>query len=365
MNQSQYFKKIINTEKDEIQKPNTIVEIKRIIKDFNMNFGPNFEKINRFIEGVYQDGHNMYNVMGNRCLDALSFLYACISVLNNDCACVDVDIKEAVQVRYRDYLMDLETIQRLKNEAYETIKKEEKFNLYNIQTMVIYEYETKVKFLLNMYDRKDVIVQFSTLISEKQYKTMRDELGVRNAVLFWHSFENVFRKINDVYPMDKTYVVSDLMNTIESDYWYALFESNNLKKYGMCVETESVLNYIDDYIEMHVFLVNLDKLVQEEEYTLKNISKDDFLHEFGDDLRYLKEFCKKKKKQYILFGRLLNNEEILEKLFKMGFRNFGVFNDQISIFRRVINNYMSRRGKYKGIYAKNLLKKQKREENTQ
>src|SRR5690606_39865083 len=64
----------------------------------------------------------------------------------------------------------------------------------------------------------------------------------------------------------------------------------------------------------------------EEEYTIKYISKDDFFHEFGDDLRYLKEFCKKKKKQYILFGRLLNNEEILEKLFKMGFRNFGVFN---------------------------------------
>lgn len=111
---------------------------------------------------------------------------------------------------------------------------------------------------------------------------------------------------------------------------------------GMTMETESALQYCEDFKSMGHVVFKLDELM--EEYDEKDLMQSSFLKEDLRNAHYI--YRTKQKKPHMLLGKALEKKCVLTKFINMGFRGFVIKPSEIARVMPVFQLWEKTRGKY-------------------
>ncbi|MDI6453456.1 putative PEP-binding protein [Peloplasma aerotolerans] len=171
--------------------------------------------------------------------------------------------------------------------------------------------------------------------------------------------------VNMVVPMIR------LSNEMSSwvDYIRVAFKKSNAQQplLGMMVETETTLEYFEDFELYDFVVIGLDNLIEEMIDNQNRYSKiiyKDFMFELKNDLRDLHQYYRSysKRIRHIVSGYCLNNPDILLKLMRLGFKEFSIPVDCMPKAGEVVKFFASTRGTFKGVAAERVIQKQIRDE---
>ncbi len=124
-------------------------------------------------------------------------------------------------------------------------------------------------------------------------------------------------------------------------------------KIGIVIETESALEYFEDYPKMDFIIIGLNDLAEEisDEYDRYSpLSKEEFIELFWPDIRELHQHLRSFTMQvkHIVSGNCLTNPWIFKKLINSGFTHFAVPVNQIRKLEKMLEQYENTRGFYIG-----------------
>ncbi len=148
-----------------------------------------------------------------------------------------------------------------------------------------------------------------------------------------------------------TFIVSHINSKLDLPYWHKeldlldalLFNGNHT--YGMTIETESALQYCEDFSDMHTAIFFLDELALEYEEDLTT-HHTQFLYEDLKHAHYI--YRVKQPKNQMLFGKVLSHKRSLKRFINMGFRAFMMPYEDLCGISSVLRHWEETRG----IYAK-------------
>jgi signal transduction protein with GAF and PtsI domain len=166
-----------------------------------------------------------------------------------------------------------------------------------------------------------------------------------------------------VVPMIRMYKEVEAWTTIIE----AMFEDINsvTPDIGFMIETESALEYHEDFKGLKFAIIGMDNLIEElidHPIHLESLSFHDIKRHFWQDLKEMHQFFRGYSNQtkHIVMGKSLKNPILMDKLIKAGFQAFALPIQDIPSITPVIKRHIATRGKYKGIHE---ARKQKNHQN--
>lgn len=154
-------------------------------------------------------------------------------------------------------------------------------------------------------------------------------------------------------------IIPNSMNYEDYLWWYVTVkeilevgkEETNVKV-GVVLDDFSMIYDIEKYASTDFVVIDFDELSYNLEYDNNYLTFNTFKEELEIPLRDIREVLKSKNIKHLIKAYNLNDENIIEKLIIMGFKDFVYPQSLIKSLNYVIDNYLSRRGKYIGINKK-------------
>lgn len=152
-----------------------------------------------------------------------------------------------------------------------------------------------------------------------------------------------------------TLIISDIMTYNDYLLWRKKIRSlsENKIKIGVVLEDFDFFEY-NDFNEFNLIerIKTFDLVIIQIDHLLMNqLGRIDFeiesyINEIHEDLKQFKNYLLELKITPVIYSKNLKNEQLLEKLMKMGFKNYIFSYENIGNVNNSYTKYMSRRGKY-------------------
>lgn len=127
-------------------------------------------------------------------------------------------------------------------------------------------------------------------------------------------------------------------------------------KFGITMETESAIEYFEDYKEVSSIIFGMDNYIEEalEISRYDEIDKKYFMSAAWPDMHLAHQFYRKNgiRMLQIMYGVILRDPFFLRKFFNKGFKHFIIPLSTLKMAEDVLYTYESTRGKYVGVHAK-------------
>lgn len=157
-----------------------------------------------------------------------------------------------------------------------------------------------------------------------------------------------------VVPMIRMYHEVAIWTTIIE----SIFENENsvIPDIGILMETESALEYHEDFTGLKFAIIGIDNLIEELSdfpSTDKNITFQDLKSLLWNDLKNMHQFFRSyaQSTRHIIMGEALSDPIIFDKLIKAGFREFALPLHALPHVEPIVCKHLQTRGKYKGVHA--------------
>ncbi|NCU32727.1 MAG: hypothetical protein EOM23_07340, partial [Candidatus Moranbacteria bacterium] len=180
-----------------------------------------------------------------------------------------------------------------------------------------------------------------------------------NSLIFSRHLNAIARAAHEENP-DLRMVLPMIRMNDEIEFWkwqiWSSYSSHQMRvpDVGITVETESALQYFEEYDYLNFVLIGLNDLTEEvsddcDRFSELTVKK--FKEIFHPDLRDLHQHYRRKNKitKHIIGGNVLHNPSIFRELLKWGFRNFSIPVDKIKRIEPVITHYNETRGRFIGV----------------
>lgn len=258
--------------------------------------------------------------------------------------------------------------------------------LINMNASYNYHYENNFIDLRTFYDQKDYHPNIDDIINyindnfkkeSELYITLPLFLETKSSLLesnnhgymqfyfeFYYFSIRIIKKIGtltDNYNLN--ILIPNTMSYEDYYWWYVsikvfLEKRINKIKIGMFVDDVDMLYSYEREFETDIVLIDFDEL----SYNLGEISYENFQLELEEGLRSIHDLLKYNKIPHPIKAVNLKNEQVMEKLIMMGFKEFIYPNNSYQKLNNVLKNYGSRRGKYVGVAEKRRKFKEKKAE---
>jgi hypothetical protein len=191
--------------------------------------------------------------------------------------------------------------------------------------------------------------QFMDIDFYHQYPSVIDHLikGICHAI----STTEVMPKM--VIPMVRTYKEVDVWTTIIE----SVFEQENcqIPDIGCMMETESALEFHEDFKDLKFAIIGIDNLIAELDdhpHSTDSVTFTQIKTFLWDDLKAMHQFFRSYSisTKHIIMGEALANRVIFDKLIKAGFRAFALPLERMADINSVITHHFETRGKYRGVH---------------
>lgn len=134
---------------------------------------------------------------------------------------------------------------------------------------------------------------------------------------------------------------------------------------GIMMETESAIQYHEDYEDVDFVIIGLDDFIEEvdDDYNRYDVvPKQVFFTRYGRDIRDLHQHLRLRNIEHYIQGNILSQPEILDRILKMGFRHICIPAGKMKTVEPVIQQFVENKGRYVGVAAQRLERKQEAEE---
>lgn len=133
--------------------------------------------------------------------------------------------------------------------------------------------------------------------------------------------------------------------------YYYVNDDVQKNKLGLMIETEYPFENPEEFIKTNFGIINTNYLQKDLYYykETKKLNYETFFNLFSNDLREVHSLMYKRKYKHYVMSNSFSDFKIIEKLMKMGYRNFIVTNETVKMFEKAYIIYMERRGKYKKV----------------
>ncbi len=248
-------------------------------------------------------------------------------------------------------------------------------SMYNTKGTMpsIDEFSACFKTLLESQKNKDVYIVLPNINPKDTIEYLPNhyidlDLYHEYPALIHHLIKGIANAMNEtkhipkiVVPMVRVYKEVEAWTTIIE----TLFEASNciLPDIGFMIETESALEYHEDFKGLKFAIINMDHLIEELTDQPKHplsLTFQDLKSLFWQDLKEMHQFFRGYLNQtkHIVMGKVLSNQKILDKLIKAGFYEFALPIHDLPKTLPVLHRYTSSRGKYKGVHEARKQKNQ-------
>lgn len=167
------------------------------------------------------------------------------------------------------------------------------------------------------------------------------------------------RMVNVVIPMIRT--------NEEINVWRKIIETEfmgaeKLVNVGIMIETESAMDYHEEYVDMDFAIIDLNDMIEEitDDYDrFSLLTKEEILEIFWPELRDVHQHLRadKTKMIHIISGNFVSNPELFSKFLVSGFRNYSIPSNKIKLIEGVLRNYIETRGYYIGVAGERKRRK--------
>lgn len=202
--------------------------------------------------------------------------------------------------------------------------------------------------------------EYKVLDYAPETTTYIKECTKKQGLFFWIFFDAVKRtaieknkRFNLVVPMVRSENEVELWKQHIDFVFHDLPQS--LKPFlGMHLETESAVDYAEDYVKTDFSFIGLDTLCEE--------VNDDFsrydeipLYFMKKEIHHLIQFAHQHlrrtgiRKKHLISGHMMRNKKIFHKLFTMGFKDFIIPVTRMKSAEEKLHLYESTRGRYVGV----------------
>ena len=127
-------------------------------------------------------------------------------------------------------------------------------------------------------------------------------------------------------------------------------------KFGITMETESAIEYFEDYREVNSIVFGMDNYIEEalEMSRYDEIDKEYFMRAAWPDMHLAHQFYRKNgiRMLQIMYGFILREPFFLKKFINKGFKHFIIPLSTLKMAEEVLFTHESTRGKYIGVHAK-------------
>lgn len=127
-------------------------------------------------------------------------------------------------------------------------------------------------------------------------------------------------------------------------------------KFGITMETESAIEYFEDYREVNSIIFGMDNYIEEalEMSRYDEIDKEYFMRAAWPDMHLAHQFYRKNgiRMLQIMYGFILRDPFFLRKFINKGFKHFIIPLSTLKMAEEVLYTHESTRGKYIGVHAK-------------
>lgn len=137
-------------------------------------------------------------------------------------------------------------------------------------------------------------------------------------------------------------------------------ESTPVPDIGILIETESALEYHEDFQKMPFVMIGLNQLAEEldDQHPGMKMTFSRLQSLFWRDLKDIHQHFRaySTATRHIVMGDMLADPVILSKMIAAGFKEFAIPLDALSIARSVMERHHRSRGRYRGVHAKRKQK---------
>ncbi len=206
--------------------------------------------------------------------------------------------------------------------------------------------ERPTEYLGNIYTDIDTYREFEGVYAE-------------NMLAIAQAARETERVVNIVIPMVRTNGEINIWRDIIETFFHGILHLVNV---GIMIETESAIDYFEDYKDMDFAIIDLNDMIEEvtDDFDrFSSLTKEEILEIFWPDLRdlhqYLRDF--KLKITHMLSGNFLSNPKLFSKFMIAGFTNYSIPSNKVRLIEDVLRNYVDTRGYYKGVAAERKRRK--------
>lgn len=236
-------------------------------------------------------------------------------------------------------------------------------------TPTFYEQEAVFIKLLNAMQEKEVYIRVPDFRPERPMDYIEDIYTDMESLVDYYELYNVnlMAIASAVQETQKeVYIVIPMIRmSSEIPFWReaidAAFEMYNQKapKIGIMMETESALQYHDEYENMDFVIIGLNDLIEElsDDFNrYSEMTKEEIVEVLWPDIRELHQHFRgyKMKLKHIVAGNFLKNPEIFNKFLKSGFTDFSVPLNSVRLIEETLKIHVESKGKFIGIAAQRI-----------
>ena len=230
--------------------------------------------------------------------------------------------------------------------------------------------------LLNAMQEKEVYIRVPDFRPERPLKFIDEIYTDMEALTNYYELYNVnlMAIASAVKETGKEVLIVIPMIRMSSEipFWReaidAAFEMYNQKapKIGIMMETESALQYHDEYDHMDFVIIGLNDLIEElsDDFNrFSELTKEEIIDILWPDIRDLHQHFRsyKMKLKHIVAGNFLKNPKIFNKFLKSGFTDFSIPLSSIGLLEETMINHVESKGRYIGLSAERIEKKKTKE----
>ncbi len=149
-------------------------------------------------------------------------------------------------------------------------------------------------------------------------------------------------------------------------YLFADLPESCRPKFGVMLETETAVDYIEDYVKTDFNVFGLNDLTEEITYDFSRydfMPIEDMKEELFVYLQYAHQHMRRTgiRLRHFISGNMLTNRDIFLRLINAGFSNYIVPISNIRLSEELLMNYESSRGRYVGVSKRRRDAKEKKE----
>ncbi|OHE30758.1 MAG: hypothetical protein A2084_04195 [Tenericutes bacterium GWC2_39_45] len=223
--------------------------------------------------------------------------------------------------------------------------------------------------LLNAMQEKEIYIRIPDFRKERPIKYIEDIYTDIDSLIDYYELYNVnLMAIASAVQETKVevhIVIPMIRMSSEIPFWReavdAAFEMYNQEtpKIGIMMETESALQYHEEYDNMDFVIIGLNDLIEElsDDFNrYSELTKEEIVDLLWPDIRDLHQHLRSysMKLKHIVAGNFLKNPKIFNKFLKSGFTDFSIPLNAIGLIEETLKNHIESKGQFIGIAAQRI-----------
>jgi phosphoenolpyruvate-protein kinase (PTS system EI component) len=230
--------------------------------------------------------------------------------------------------------------------------------------------------LLNAMQEKEIYIRIPDFRPERPIHYIEDIYTDIDSLINYYELYNVnlmaIASAVQETKMEVNIVIPMIRMSSEIPFWReavdAAFEMYNQKtpKIGIMMETESALQYHEEYDKMDFVIIGLNDLIEElsDDFNrYSELSKEEIVDLLWPDIRDLHQHLRSysMKLKHIVGGNFLKNPEVFNKFLKSGFTDFSIPLNAIGLIEETLKQHVESKGKFIGIAAQRIEDQKERD----